>query len=117
MPSVFDRMFKQSGFPVLLQQNGETVTYLPRAGGRRSIKAIIERNPPEMYDAAGQNVVLYAFTVRVAQDCKSGIQDSEVNTGGDRIELLADVNDVVPTTKKVMKIVSRDSSVLTLALM
>ncbi len=114
MPSVFDRMFKQSGFPVLLQQNGEPVVYRPRAGGRRTIKAIIQRDPPAIYNAAGE-VVLPEFILRVQQCSKTGIMPSEIDAG-DSFELLSDFGDVAKTTYSVMKIVSQDGGVLTLAL-
>jgi hypothetical protein len=116
MPSVFDRRFKLSGFPLLLQQYGEPVVYYPLAGSSRSINAIINRNPLEVYDAAGGTVVLYPMSIRVFANSTTGISPAELNTGGDEIELLERVDDTTTTRKTVMVLQSQTSGVLTLAL-
>lgn len=100
----------------MLQEHfGESVVYLPRGGGRRTIKAIIRRSPPAIFDAAG-NVVLPGFIVRVADDCQRGIRGSEVDTGGDRIELQKRDGDTVTIVASVMQLMSQDSGVTVLAL-
>jgi hypothetical protein len=116
MPSLFDRRFKLVGFPLLLNQYGESITYWPLSGDSRSINAIINRSPLEVYDAAGGTVVLYPMSIRVYADSTTGISPSELNTGGDEIELLERVDDTETTRKTVMVLQSQTSGVLTLAL-
>lgn len=113
MPSVFDRQFKINGFPNLLQHFGEPITYVTRSGVRYSLTAIIERSPPAVYDAGG-NVVLYEFVIRFAGDCQ--LKAKDIDTGGDTVELIAKIGDVIPTTKTVMHMSSQDSGVIVLSL-
>lgn len=115
MPSVFNSRFKRSGSPRLLRHFGEPIVYFLRDGGSRSITAIIERSPLAFYDAAG-NVVLPAFVLRIKDDCTEGVKASEVDTGGDEVELIAELGDVTPTRKTVLKLMSQDSGVIVLAL-
>ena len=115
MPSVFDTRFARSGFVRLLRHHGETVTYLPAAGGSRSLTAIIDREPPTIYDASG-NAVTAEFMVRVHNDSTIGISASELDTGGDGIELLEHSSDTTPVRKTILKMVSQDGGVVVLAL-
>lgn len=114
MPSVFNSRFKRSGFLRLLRHYGEPVVYYFGGGGSRSINAIIERNPPGFYDAAG-NVVMPDFTIRIFDDSTTGVRSNEVDTGGDEIELVEEFGDVANTKKTVIKVMSQDSGVITLA--
>lgn len=115
MTSVFDRRFKKTGFPVLLAQFGEPITYHLNAGGDRSIDAIIERSPPAFYNAAGE-VVLPDFAIRIYNDCKTGVLASEVDIGGDEVSLIEELGDSVLARKTVIKMVSQDSGVIHLML-
>ena len=115
MPSAYDRRFGRSAFPRHESYFGEPITYFLRDGGQRSFNAIINRDPPAFYDSVG-NVVLPEFTIEFSRDCKDGILASEVDTGGDEVELLAEVDATIPVRKTVLKIISQDSSVLVLAL-
>ena len=115
MPSRFDRQFQKAGFPFLKAEFGEPITYHPLAGGVRSIIAIVERDPPAVWDAGG-NVVLPRLAIRVDNNCKTGVQDSEVNTGGDTVKALKEVGDDQPTTFSVILMTDHDSGVVRLAL-
>ena len=115
MVSTFDQRFRQSGFPMLLAQYGEPVVYYPLAGGSRSIDAIIERSPPAFYDAAG-NVVLPEFTISVYNNVTDGILSSELNSGGDQVDLIDEIGDASDSRKTVLKLMSQDSGVTVLAL-
>jgi hypothetical protein len=116
MPSIHDRRFKLVGFPLLLQQYGEPITYIPRSGASRTINAIINRNPLEVYDAAGGTVVLYPMSIRVYADSLSGISPAELNTGGDEVQLMERVDDTTSTRKTIMVLQSQANGVLTLAI-
>lgn len=114
MPSVFDNQFATSGFPALLAQFGEPVVYYPATGGQRSIDAIVTRDPPEIYDDQGK-AVLPKFTLRVHNSCTLGISSQELDTGGDDISILLKVGDVKPTRRTIMKLMSQDSGVVSIA--
>jgi hypothetical protein len=116
MPTVFDSHFASAGFPMLLAQFGESITYWPRGGGSRPIDAIVEREPPAIYDASG-NAVMYKAVIRVNNSCRSGISSREVNTGGDEIEMPLRAGDQVPKRMSVMSMQSQDSGVTVLAVM
>lgn len=111
MASTFDAQFSRAGFPNLLRQFGEPVTYWPREGGSRPIDAIIERDPPTIFNAAGE-VVLPEFVLRVNNSSKSGIASTEIDTGGDEIEFKENVDDVKPSKFMVGQVVSQDAGVL-----
>lgn len=121
MASRFDTTFAAVGFPMLLDEFGEPVTYYFAAGGVRSIRAIIERNPPAVFDQAG-NALIYDCTIRVlasglkAVTALSGVLSSEVYRGGDAVQLLRRVDDIAVTKMQVVAKISEDSGVLTLAL-
>ncbi len=65
---------------------GEAVTYYPKGGSSRDIVAVVDRNP-----VAGINGVPHGNTakliVRVKNDSDDGISSSEIEIGGDKINL------------------------------
>ena len=115
MPTVFDSHFAASGFPQLLANFGESITYHPTAGGRRPILAIVERNPPAIFDASG-NAVLPTATIRVFNSCRSGISSRELDIGKDEIEMIGKVGETIPKRFSLMTLMSQDSGVTVLAL-
>jgi hypothetical protein len=115
MGTTFDSHFAAAGFPMLLDSFGESVVYFPNGGGRRPILAIVERNPPAIFDASG-NAVLPTATIRVYNSCRSGISSREVNIGTDEIEMIGKVGETVPKRFSLMTMMSQDSGVTVLAL-
>ena len=70
----------------------ETVTYYPHVGyggtaTSREIKAIVIREQIQTSGADGGIVVVPVFEVHVANDSVTGISATELDTGGDKIEL------------------------------
>lgn len=114
MGTVFDSQFAASAFPGLLDQFGESITYFPTAGGRRLIKAIVERNPPSIFDASG-NAVLPTATIRVVNSCRSGIASREVDIGTDQIEMVGKIGETIPKRFSFMTLMSQDAGVTQLA--
>ena len=114
MASQFHNHFRAVGFPTLLEHFGEPIVYRLAGGGTRSIDAIVDRDPPNIFDAAG-NVVLAEFTIRIKNDCKSGVMSSEVNTGGDTVEIIDELGNSKPVLKSVLMKIREDSSVVELA--
>ena len=108
---------KADAFSVFLQTDefAECVVYKFRNGGSRSIKAIIDREPPAIYDAAG-NAVLPAFMVTIHNNATTGVCESEIDTGGDQVELKKEFGDTIPEDVSVMVVSEKDMGMLTLAL-
>ncbi len=115
MGTVFDSHFASAGFPMLLEQFGEPIVYLPSGGGRRSIRAIVERDPPSTFDAAG-NAVMPTATIRVYNSCRSGISSREANIGTDEIEMVLKIGETLPKRFSLMVLLSQDSGVTHLAI-
>ena len=115
MASRFDTYFQTSGFIALLAEYGEPVVYYFAGGGSRSIHAIIERNPPAIFDQAG-NPMQIDLIVRVRRHSNKGVLSNEVSRGIDTVQLLRRVDDSVVTTYTVVRKVGEDAGVVTLAL-
>jgi hypothetical protein len=115
METVFDSHFASAGFPMLMEQFGEPIVYLPSGGGRRSINAIVERNPPAIFDASG-NAVMPTATIRVFNSCRSGISSREVNIGTDEVEMVLKIGETLPKRFSLMTLQSQDSGVTQLAI-
>jgi hypothetical protein len=114
MGTAFDSHFAAAGFPMLLDNFGESITYHPNGGGRRSVLAIIERNPPAIFDASG-NAVLPTATVRVHNSCRSGISSREVDIGKDELEFVLKIGETMPKRFSLMTLMSQDAGVTQLA--
>jgi hypothetical protein len=115
MATVFDSHFAAAGFPMLLDNFGESIAYIPASGQRRVISAIVERNPPAIFDAAG-NAVMPTATIRVYNSNTSGIASKSVDIGSDQIEFRMDIGDMKPKTFSLMTMMSQDSGVTQLAI-
>ena len=111
--TVFDTQFGEQAFPMLLEQFGEPVIYYPLAGGTRSFEAIVEREPPASYDAAG-NVVLAEYRIRFLGSCKGGVKSNEIDTGGDQIAVIAEVGGDRLVKRTVLAKTSDDSGVVSI---
>jgi hypothetical protein len=116
MPTVFDSHFAAAGFPMLLSNFGESITYLPNGGGERPIQAIVDRDPPAILDAAG-NAVVPQFIVRVSNSCRSGISSRELDTGKDQLRFTKRIGEAIPVSLSIGMILSQDAGVVQLAVM
>ena len=115
MATRFDSHFASAGFPMLLDNFGESIAYLPACGKRRVITAIVERNPPAIFDASG-NAVLPTVMIRVYNSATSGISSREADIGSDQVEFALKIGDAKPKTFSFMTMTSQDSGVTTWAL-
>ena len=114
MPSVFRTHFKAIGFPALLAQFGEPIVYFPRAGGTKPFSAIVERRQFEIYVAG--DIVLAHYSIRFFDDCETGMQASDIDTGGDEVEVVANETDSQRDRLTVLKIVNQDNGKVEIAL-
>lgn len=69
----------------LVTMFGESAKYLPRGGGSRDITAIINR--AGINDMPGAQSHSPVTKVSVINNSSTGISSSELDTGGDKIEL------------------------------
>ena len=106
MPSAFDELFATAGFPDLLVNFGEPVTYTPLSGAPVSATAIITREPARSFEVNGK-VITPRFLVRMPIRA--------VNTGGDKITLYDRPSDASPREHTVVALLSTDSGVIELA--
>ncbi len=87
--TVFGDRMASLGLPLLMAQLGEKVVYKPRDGRPRTITAIVDRQPPEQ--VSGVDAPTWSYRVKVIANMQAatygGIELTEINTGGDQIEL------------------------------
>ena len=93
---------------------GETVVYWPRTGGSREITAIVGRDRPDDLDGVphGQAPRL---TINVANDETDGISSSEVDKGGDKVELAVKIGETAQQ-RRITKILYQDAGMMKLEL-
>ena len=115
MATRFDSHFAAAGFPMLLDNFGESIAYLPNGGKRRVITAIVERNPPSIFDASG-NAILPTAMIRVYNSTRSGISSREADIGSDQVEFVLKIGDMKPRRFSFNTMLSQDSGVTSWAL-
>lgn len=90
-----------------------TVVYLPRAGGSRSIEAMVEYIGPQSLDGVrGGSRPHFELTVR--NDAAAGISGGELDTGGDKIQIPLRRGRSVRTIRLV-ELLAQDRAMLRLA--
>lgn len=90
---------------------GESVVYRPRGGTARTISAVVFRLLPQAND--DENRSLTVFEVHVANSGTTGIAASEINLGGDEIDL-ADRVGKTPKPRSIVQITEQDEGMLVL---
>lgn len=95
-----------------LETFGEDIKYLPAGGGQREIVAIVDRGQPAPLDGAphGHSPLL---TISVANDSTTGISSSEIDTGGDKVELAVRIGETVQQ-RRITKVLSQDAGMMKL---
>lgn len=114
MPSVFDTQFAAIAFPGLLNQFGESITYWPFGRASRTITAIVNRDPPSVFDASG-NAVFPTATIQMLNSATKGISSHEVDVGADEIEMFVKIGDTVSKRVTFMSLLSQSGGVTQLA--
>jgi len=97
----------------------ESVTYHPKlfksgdARTARIIKAVVIRESLQAVTEDSGETILPAFEVHVANDATIGISSTELDTGGDKIELPP--RDGMPASKRaIVRVVTQDHGMLVL---
>jgi hypothetical protein len=114
MPTVFDSHFADAAFPGLLDQFGESITYWPGFGGSRIIRAIINRDPPELLDGTG-NAIKVKAVLQVFNSRKTGIEGRELDIGRDQVEFNLTIQDQMTTRFSLLVLQSSSGGVTVLA--
>jgi len=91
---------------------GEPIKYLPSGGGSRDITAIVDREPPaELAGITGAQTAM--MFIEVANDSEDGISSSEINLGGDMVEISVRIGETA-VQKRITGIVSQDVGMMKL---
>jgi hypothetical protein len=98
------------GADVLLEIFGESATYKPAGGGSRSIQAIIDRDDAAALVGLANSPLLI---VRVKNSTTEGISASEIDTGGDKINLVVRLGETAQD-RNITRILSQDQGMLEL---
>ncbi len=91
----------------------ETVTYYPRTGSSRSIKAVVSREQIATFSPDGGQINLPSFQVHVANSSTTGISSIELDMGGDAIEL-PPRDGKAAVRKQIMQLLIQDHGMLVL---
>jgi len=112
MPDPFDETLVAAADAFFLLPGTEYVTYVPASGSSRRIQSVISRPGAEpLPDVDGGSVA--AFEVLVKNDPSKGISSDEIDTGGDRIKVAPNVNEI-PKSMRIVEIVNHDAGHLLL---
>lgn len=114
MTTFADNMIAK-GLPLLMAQFGESVVYRPREGMPRTLTAIIDREPPQA--VIGTEAPTFKYMVTVIADRTAatygGIEATEVDTGGDKIDLAPRPGNAV-SSRQVAVVLQSDHGALVL---
>lgn len=89
----------------------ESAPYRPKGGTARTISAVVFRLLPQVNE--DENRSLQVFEVHVANNSTTGIAASEINLGGDEIDL-ADRVGKTPKPRSIVQILDQDEGMLVL---
>jgi hypothetical protein len=95
-----------------LDTSGETITYKPRGGNRRSIKAIVDREGSQALDGVphGNSPISH---ITVANNSTIGISSSEIDYGGDKVTISHRAGQT-SQDRPITKPISQDAGMMTL---
>ena len=96
----------------ILSAFGEPVTYYPSGGGSRAIAADIIRDPPVRFEGTSRAYAPF-MVVSVANDATTGISSSEIDKGGDKIDLPVKKGEIAQK-RPLVQILTQDAGMLRL---
>ena len=90
----------------------ETVLYRPLGGATRSISAVVFRQVAELISDA-ENRLVTVFEVHIKNDGCSGIATSELNLGGDQIDIAERIGKAAKP-RAIVQVIDQDEGMLVL---
>lgn len=112
MSDVFDKTLELSADSFFLLPDTETITYFPASGSSRQIKAVVDRPGPEQIgDFSG--VQRDSIEILVRNSSAYGIASTEVDTGGDKVQIGIRVNRR-PIMMRIVEILGQDAGMVNL---
>ncbi|MDK1104117.1 MAG: hypothetical protein QGD93_10965 [Actinomycetota bacterium] len=108
----FTQTLERSAPSFMRLPGAEYVDYIPASGPQRRILAVISRTPPEWL-ARTAGSVRPSCEVLVHNSSADGISSSEVDTGGDKIDLGYNVNEM-PRILRIAEIINHDAGMMEL---
>ena len=108
----FTQTLERSAPSFMRLPGAEYVDYIPASGPQRRILAVVSRTQPERI-AGVSGSARPTFEVLVKNSSESGIASSEVDTGGDKIDLGYNVNEM-PRILRIAEIINHDAGMMEL---
>lgn len=112
MPSRFWEMSSRMVRPSLMATFAEAVAFDPTTTPR-VVDALVERNPPVMFDEAGA-AYMTDWVIRVADDAVLGIRAEDIVRGVTQVSILKEANSSTYVLKTIVQIESRANGILQL---
>ena len=109
-PNAADRALQLAVGPTMDGLDAKSITYRPRTGASRSIKAIIDYPGPDVIGglAGGSRPIMDIY---IKNDSTTGISSAEVDTGGDKLDVPLRFG-LTAARVRVTKIVAQDKAIL-----
>ena len=107
----FDKTLELSADAFFLLPGSEYVTYFPASGASRKIRAVVNRPGPERIAEIGGGREVSEVLVKNSGD--DGIASTEVDTGGDKIQMAARAGRV-PVLMRITRVISQDAGMIKL---
>jgi hypothetical protein len=98
--------------PALFNHFGEQVAFEP-TGTPRLVTALVERNPPVIYDEGG-SAYMTDWVIRVADDDVLGISVDDITRGVTQVSILEEAAGSTYRLKTIVQIESRANGILQL---
>ena len=113
MSDAFSQTLQAAAESFFLLPGAQWVTYVPRTGAARRIRAVVRRGGPENMPgiADGSRPM---FEVLVKNDDTEGIASDAIDTGGDKIQMGLRINNI-PKTVRLTEILNHDAGMMLLA--
>ena len=114
MATEFDSLFFDA-FDDQLLMFGESIVYRKQNGTERTITAIVDRDPPAIFNPAGEVALTPSVVIRVHNDATYGISNTELETGGDKVTLAVRTSETA-SQRTIAKLLESDGGVVSLAI-
>ena len=117
MPTQFARIFRRTGARNILRHFGELekLGYYDRDGSAvREITGTVERGPISIVTETG-DVGVYSFVIRVLDDSRLGISATEIDTGGDEIEVALQEGETTQKKRSIVRVIDASNGLVRFA--
>lgn len=110
-PPLFDDQQTQS-MVQMINDRGVLIIYRPAIGAARTIKAIVRQEPPTKLATMPKASSTFT-TILVLNDSTAGISSTELDTGGDKVDIQTRFK-VAATTRPIKSLITHNPSIMKL---